>query len=340
MDLYLGFDGGQSHSLAVLADGRGHILGAGLAGPSDHLGDPGGVERLERAVIGAVRAAFASAALPIQRLRGACFALSGALQDRGRKEEILARCVDADLWVLRHDAESALAGATMGRPGVVVIAGTGSVAYGEDGRGHALLVGGWGYLMGDEGSAYWIALQALSAATKGADGRGPETSLRQELPEAAGCVDLRALQRRLYAGRVARPEIAGLTEAVGRAAGLGDRVAQAILAQAGRELARHAVAVIRRLGSCGQPMPVALIGGVFEAGERVLAPFEEHLKGAIPRACVIEPAFSSGVGALLLAYREAGIPLSEGLLIALQNTHSILSRTLECSEPEPGGVGA
>ena len=329
MDLYLGLDGGQSHSLAILADGQGHILGAGLAGPSNRLNDPRGYEGFEQAIAHAVAAAFDSAGLPEQSLKVACFALSGGWQDRARKTEILTRCTDAALCLLRHDTESALAGATMGQAGVIVIAGTGSVAYGEDGHGRELLVGGWGYLMGDEGSAYWIALQALSAATKCSDGRGPKTSLLHDLPRAVGCGDLRALQSLLYSASLARPEVANLAVAVSQAAVEGDHVAQAILAEAGHELACHAVTVISRLDLRYQAIPVAPVGGVFQAGEWVQRPFRDHLGDTTPRARVIKPAFPSVIGALLLVYREVNVPASESVLNNLRDTQPTIDHPVE-----------
>src|ERR1035441_351587 len=150
MKLYLGVDGGQSGTTAVIGDDGGRILGTGHAGPCNHAAEGEGRAKLERAVTGSVGAACAQAGLDAAAVRfeAACFGMSGGPDD---KREILAATLRVERLVVTNDAVISLAGATTTGQGIVTIAGTGSIAFGRNPAGRTARAGGWGYIFGDEG---------------------------------------------------------------------------------------------------------------------------------------------------------------------------------------------
>jgi N-acetylglucosamine kinase-like BadF-type ATPase len=305
--LFLGVDGGQSHTDALVADDRGRVLGRGRGGPSNHADEPGGRERLRRAVRESVGAALAAAGLP--DLRAVRFVVAHCAMTGGAADKIdeLRALIHADRLGVGHDAPAALAGATGGAPGIVVIAGTGSVAYGETGHGRRATVGGWGYLVGDEGGAFWIALEAIRRAARAEDALAAPTRLGPVACRALGCSTLRELAARIHAGAIDRAAVARLAPEV-EACAADDAVAAAIVEEAGRHLAALAVAVADRLGVRGGAMPVVPSGGVSRLA-RLSRAFAAALAAAWPQAQIAAPRFDAAVGALLLAYREAGLDL-------------------------------
>lgn len=315
---FLGIDGGQSHTEAVVADARGHIRGRGRSGPSNHAEQPGGRQRLARAVGESVRAALGEAKIAADpaevEFEAAHCAMTGGADF---KEEVIRSIVRARRLVVGHDAPAALAGATGAEPGIVVIAGTGSVVYGEDGRGRAVRSGGWGYLLGDEGSGYWIALEGLRRALHAEDGLDELTSLGGRALCHFNAGDFRELAAAIYAGRIDRDRLASFAVEVETAARQGDSVAQRIMSDAVSWLVRLVVACSRRL-QC-ETCKVACVGGVFR-GEMVRDLFAHELRAQLPAAHLIAPRFDPAVGALLLAYRAAGCGPTAEILSNLERT--------------------
>ncbi len=312
--LLLAVDGGQSSTLALLATPAGQVLGYGRAGPSNHLHEPGGLARLEAALRGSISAALQQAERSPAAVGYSCLGLSGG---PAVAQEIAASLLPQSAIEVHKDIVTALAGASRAQPGVIVIAGTGAVAYGEQDGGRRAIADGWGYIMGDEGSAYDIGCAALRAACRAEDGRGPETVLLQRIPAHFDLADLRAVHRAIYSHALTRPQVASLAQVVGQAAHAGDAVAQGLLAEAGHRLGKSALAVIRRLGGLATGLPVFTTGGVFEAGEFVLGPFRAVLAGECPTATIHPPRFSPVVGALLLAMRAADIQVTEQIIAAI-----------------------
>ena len=159
MKLCLGVDGGQSATKAVVGDLEGRVLGRGEGGPCNHAKEGAGRERLERGLREAVGAALAPLGLTLRttQFEAACLGMSGGPDD---KREIIAELIDAAAIEVTTDAHVALYGAVVGA-GVIVIAGTGSIALGRDAEGVVYRAGGWGYIFGDEGSAFDIVRRAL-----------------------------------------------------------------------------------------------------------------------------------------------------------------------------------
>jgi N-acetylglucosamine kinase-like BadF-type ATPase len=313
----LAVDGGQSSTLALLADFDGTILAYGRGGPSNHYNEPGGPERLASALRDSTEEALKSAGQSAETIAYVWLGMTGAHP----QAQVIAQSLFPDANVqLLHDAVTALAGASVARPGVVVIAGTGAVAYGRLDTGEEARSGGWGYLMGDEGSGYWIGVEAIRAACQASDGRGESTTLIRRIPEHLRVDDLRALHRQLYAQEVSRSAIASLASVTADAARAGDAVAVRLLQRAGQELAQAALAVIARLGRSEVGLPIYHTGGVFRAGALILDAFGAAVASRSPNSSVQAATFSPAVGALLLALRAAGVELNPQVIDQVRRT--------------------
>jgi N-acetylglucosamine kinase-like BadF-type ATPase len=304
---FLGVDGGQSSTTAVIGDETGRIAGVGRGGPCDHIGAPEGRAKFVAAIQSSVGNACAQAGLAAGtesvHFTSACFGFSGGPAD---KEAILREILPSDHTLLTDDARIALTGATAGEPGVVVIAGTGSIAFGRNSAGRTARAGGWGYLFGDEGGAFWIAREALRSALRWEEGWGVPSSLRARLLDATGARNMNHLLHRCYTAEFPRPRIASFAVLVNHAAEGGDPVAMEILHAAATELACLALAVREQLFPNGEPVLVAYSGGVF--GSRILlGRFRDRASQAGVR--VLPPVYPAAIGALLEAYRVAGVDI-------------------------------
>jgi len=302
--LVAGVDGGQSSTTAVIMNERGDILGRGAAGPSDYIDEPETSRRCADACEAAVTQALLAGAFGAEgHLDAVVVGLSGF-------EDTLhgvAPRFTTERTRFVHDAPIALAGAITSRPAVVVIAGTGSIAYGEDVNGAAVQVGGYGYLFGDEGSGFAVARAALAHAMELAD-RGLPSRLGDAALPCFNVPDLRALARAFYSRKIARPDIAGFARVVFDAARLGDPDANALVEDAARALASLASVAIERMGLMHAPVPVAFTGGV-AANLDVRARIVAHLSALPVRATVVDAQADPAVGAARLALADTGVAL-------------------------------
>jgi N-acetylglucosamine kinase-like BadF-type ATPase len=234
--------------------------------------------------------------------RAACFGMSGGPDD---KEAILAGVLRTGRLLVTHDAATALAGATAAGRGIVVIAGTGSIAFGRNAAGRSARAGGWGHIFGDEAGAFDIARQAARAALRMEEGWGPPTALRQALLEATSARSANEALHDFYSPAWPRSRVATLAPLVDAAAINGDAVALRILDAAAQDLALLAAAVRGQLWQPSDAVNLAYVGGVFQSGRllerfRILAEFEEG------NHCH-PPNHGPAEGALLEAYRSEGL---------------------------------
>jgi N-acetylglucosamine kinase-like BadF-type ATPase len=314
--MFLGVDGGQSHTEAVIADNEGNILGRGFGGQSNHAEQPGGRERLRNAIIESVSEALRQARF--SSLDEAVFEAAHCAMTGGAyyKEEVIAELIKAKILRVGHDAPAALFGATGGEAGVVAISGTGSVVYGENDKGESLTLGGWGHLLGDEGSGFWLAMQAIRLGIFGQD-RGEEMSaLTKSALEFFECETLRALALKIYGEQITRDRLAKFAERVNESAMQGDDTARRLIKNGAHYLADLVFVAIRKL-KFENEAKVATVGGMFRSS-LMRETFVEWLRNQTPNATVIKPAFNPAIGALLIAYRGAGIVLTEELLSNLE----------------------
>jgi N-acetylglucosamine kinase-like BadF-type ATPase len=300
----LGVDGGGTKTHAVILDSNLNVLGEGVAGPSNPLRV--GIAAAASAIREAVDKACDAAGWRRTDLDAAEIGLAGVRRPelRARMHEVLDVLGIRDLVVV-SDAEIAIYAATEGAPGLVVIAGTGSICCGINARGKRALAGGWGPLAGDEGSGAWIARRGLRAIAFACDGRGPATSL-----SAAACKYFRVsnpidLSTAIYAPVVTNEYLAGFGKYVIQAAKAKDRVAREILSEAGKELGLAAAAVIRNLKLERETFPVGYVGRVFASGEElVLSQLRTALLAVAPRAFLTPTKFSPAVAAARMAHER------------------------------------
>ncbi len=300
---YLGIDGGQSGTTGLLSDQNGRVLGAGQGGPCNHVATHEGRAKFFAAVGSVLGQACQAAGLDSGSLEFAsvCLGFSGGAEDK----ELYAReLIRSRKYRITHDAEIALSGATEGRPGIVIIAGTGSIAFGRDANGCTARAGGWGYLFGDEGGGFDLTRQALRSALRHEEGWGTPSTLRDRLLAATGAVSVNQLMHRFYTPEFSRPAVAALSSLVSDAAEEGDAEAQRILFDAAGQLVTYVEGVHRVIFHPMQAVPIAYIGGVFKS--RLL--LEEFVKTVRYRlACrVLPPKMGPAAGALLDALRADG----------------------------------
>ena len=299
---FLGVDGGQSGTTAMIGDETGRVLGVGHAGPCNHVTAGESQAKFRSAMRGAVGDAAQAAGIVNPRFAGACLGLSGGTAD---KSALVKEVVSAAEYSIVNDAVVALAGATAGEPGVIAIAGTGSIAFGRNAAGETARAGGWGYVFGDEGGAFDLVRQALRAALRAEEGWGAATALRPALLAATGAPDANTLLHWFYTPEFPKARIAGYAHLVDAAARDGDLAAREILHAAAQALATLVAAVRRQLFPGAELVRISYIGGAF--GSDVLRARFAMLVELEDGAALHPPAFGPAAGALIEAYRLTGL---------------------------------
>jgi N-acetylglucosamine kinase-like BadF-type ATPase len=308
MKHYIGVDGGASKTAAIVVDENSKIVGRGLAGGSNHLRV--GIEEATRNVERAVNIALVEAGIAIRNVEYAYCGIAGADHPihRQRVVEALEVFFPRGNFIVDTDARIALTGAVGFGPGIVIISGTGSVAFGRNEAGEEARSGGWGPTLGDEGSGYWIAREGLSAIVCAHDGRGFSTRMTDLLCEEYGMCSPEDLPRFVYATTTHADDIARYGKLVIEAANEGDSVAREILARGGSELAECVLAIARRLHIADNEFPVAYVGGAFHAGELLLEPMRLRIERDAPGASLRPPELPPVEGAAMMAMRTAQQP--------------------------------
>jgi N-acetylglucosamine kinase-like BadF-type ATPase len=298
----LGIDAGGTKTLCLLADDRGVILSEGR-GAGANLQAAGELE-LEKVLYQVMEAAIGDRPW---RADATCLGIAGVdREDDARTVRLIMRRISPGSRVLVvNDALIALEAGAPGAPGIVIIAGTGSIAYGRNAAGAAARAGGWGHVIGDEGSGYWIGRQALAAVVREVDGRGPKTQLTEDVLRHFGVPDATALVHVVYNREVPRKNVATLGPIVQRAAMDGDAVATQILERAAEELVLAAGSVAARLEMRGDAFPFVLAGGIFRVVPWLSEELGRRLLEVAPR-CQVQPLVEEpAVGAVSLALAEA-----------------------------------
>jgi len=337
---YLGIDGGGTKTTCAVGD-ESRLIATATAGPSNviRVGEVQARKSLQQAV----GQACAAAGITPAQVESTCVGGAGAA--RPELAEIVRRSLAEVLTTpidVVGDMQIALEAAFDDGPGVVVIAGTGSIAYGRDRQGRTVRAGGWGFAIGDEGSAHWIGRTAVSAVLRAADvadrgladrgpadrgpaDRGPAdlspAELREEPPKTGayssfaealckvwGVRSLVDLAR--VANSIPPPDFAALFPAV---AASEDEIAARVVTNAGSELAQMAMVVVNRLfpKDEGGPVRVAMTGGVFRYAALVRQVFYNELRRLEPRAEVNPQVIEPVEGALRMARRAAGRDIAD-----------------------------
>ena len=294
MTLFLGIDGGGSQTSCLIGD-ETTVLGSGSAGGSNIVRV--GEESARTALSAAIRQACTVANVDPSRIDRACVGIAGAARAEIQEaiRGIVAGLVHGHIEVV-GDTVISLAAAFGEGPGVITIAGTGSIAYGRNAQGQTARAGGWGFAISDEGSGHWIGRTALSAALRARD-EGEAPALLESARKLFGAAN----DEQLIVKANASADFAALLPAVLAAADDGDVLARRVLSLAGNELAGCTQAVIGRLFAEGEKVPVAMVGGVFRNSALVRQVFYNSVhsacRGAQVQSSVVDPV----EGALALA---------------------------------------
>ncbi len=330
MALALAVDGGGTRTRCVVLDECVRIVGVAISGPSkfDDVGLEAARANLHEAILQACRTIGSPSKIDV-----AFLGMGGVVSEADRQtvRDMLAGLefrpgvpIDID-----HDIRIALAGATLGQPGIALIAGTGSSCYGRNSAGESWRSGGWGYLLDDLGSGFYLGLEAIKATLRAHDGRGPATAMAGCVMEALGLQDLDEIMHRIYYPKLDVAGIAALAPIV-IALAPGDPVARGVIDSGCAKLAAMVAAVAHRLRFGNSPT-VAPVGGLATSGPTFREPLDRAIMQALPGARIIVPLAPPLAGAALLALAHAGIEVDSG---ALQGLGQALESVRELREPD------
>lgn len=296
----LGIDAGGTKTVCYLADESGKLLGEGRAGGANLKAEG------ELAVEKVLHTVMDQALGDRDRDVGAiCLGMAGADRDddnalvRGIMRRIGARA----RIVVVNDALVALVAGVGDAPGVVIICGTGSIAYGRS-ADRAARAGGWGHILGDEGSGYWIGRRALRAVARAADGRAPATTLTPRVLNHFAVAKPSDLIAEVYDRELRHHALAQVARLVQQARDEGDEIATQILEQAAHELVRAARSVVERLSMQEEAVQFVLAGGVFSGVPWLGEELKRRLPATAPRGQVKRLAVEPAMGAVKLALAE------------------------------------
>jgi N-acetylglucosamine kinase-like BadF-type ATPase len=298
----LGIDAGGTKTVCLLADERGKILAEGR-GPGANLHSAGELE-VEKVLHEVMEDAIGDRDITPAAI---CLGIAGVdREDEARTVRAIMRRIGHKSRVLVvNDALIALVAGARDAPGIVIIAGTGSIVYGRNLSGQAARAGGWGHMVGDEGSGYWIGREAVAAVMRAADGRGPATRLSDDILAHFSVNDVSQLPRIVYDREIPRMRVAALGPIVEGAVSAGDAVAMRILERAVDELMLGALSVATRLEMRGDAFTFYLAGGVFRVVPSLAAVLPRRLVEVAPRCQVQLLDEEPAVGAVWLALAEA-----------------------------------
>jgi len=313
---FVALDMGKTKTVAMMFDEGLNVLCSVLSGPGDITLDKEVVEaNIRRAIDSCLRVS----GLDLDGVDFIVFSWAGL---DTRRDFELAWSYVGELGypiskvVIEHDAVTAFYAVTWGEPGVAVIAGTGAIAFGMDGRGRRARSSGWGWLVGDEGSASWIALQALNAASRAYDGRGPKTTLVERIKQFFNVEDLLDIVTIIYrTDLIDISKIALLAKIVDEEAEKGDEIARSIMVKAGEELALATYNVAQKLDMLNESIIVGGVGSVFNS-RIVRKIFEEKIRELMPKAILKEPiiGYKAILGPIIIALRRLGLSVDKNVV--------------------------
>lgn len=312
MRIVVGVDGGGSKTRVLVADGRGEAIGES-EGPASAV-RPGEAEHSASVIAACVGEALAAAGVAEERPAALCVGVAGVGRPAER-EQLWRALVERDIAdevLVIPDAQVALDDAFGDGPGILLVAGTGSIAYGRGPAGESARVGGWGPVCGDEGSGAWIGRRALSVVTASLDGREPETALVGAVLTAAELNEPGELVA--WAAAATPAKLAILAATVVSVAQGGDLRANSILDLAAEELALHVRTLARQLFADERAAcPIAFAGGLLRSGSALRKRLEHRLKSFTPGAQIAPGEVRPERGAVRAALAMVGGPSNEHL---------------------------
>jgi glucosamine kinase len=300
----LGIDGGATKTLAAVLDMDSGTVHLGHGGPSNE--DAVGTQAAVKALLAAADGALERAGIADEQLAAAVMAVAGTNTDSIAHSVRSAR---TEAWIVVNDVVGAWATATGGGPGVAAISGTGSNVFGVGPSGRAWRAGGWGHLLGDEGSGYWLGAQSIAAALRDRDSSGPATALSDAAAAFFAQPSVEAVATLVYSKPLTKGEVAAFAIETAKLAEGGDEVARELYERGARALGQQIAAVIRQTGLAGgeaEAFPVGLIGSAFKAGRVFVEPLTVEVRACAPQARVTTVEMAPVGGSLILAARACG----------------------------------
>jgi len=309
--IVIGVDGGGTTTRVALATSQGDVLGIGTAGAGNF--HDVGVDVVRANIEQALSQAWQVAGEPRRQADAVFMGLGSVASEEDRNTirqvaEDLSLAYNGNIGV-DHDLRVALAGGLIGKPGIILIAGTGASCFGQAESGRAWRSGGWGPLLDDVGSSGWLGLQSMVAVVRASDGRGKSTILSDQVLEALEIKEVDQILHRVDSVGLSRREMGMLAKLVTKAAAEGDVTSQEIIAVGVDELALLIATVADKLdlpSSLGT-VPVAVTGGLTKAGEVFLNPLRTAVQHRAPACEVISPSLPPIMGAVLIALQSLGV---------------------------------
>lgn len=321
MKIVGGIDGGATKTECIIMDTKGNILGKGLAGPSNYhvIGINNTIKAIRKSVIESLKN------IGERRLDYLTIGLAGL--DTKRDFKYIRKSFQnfdlADKLDFKHDSVIALIGAHAGKPGVIIIAGTGSVAAGINRDKKYVRVGGWGYLLGDEGSAFTLGRRGLIAVLREYDGRGGSTKITRKIFDKLGINDYEDIIVKIYGAERIVEKIASLAPCITEAAKEGDSVAINIIHGEMEKVGELIYTVAKRLDMLKEDIPIAMVGGVFRAGEIVIRSLRKVLSKYRLKFKLMEPLFPPSIGAAIWSLQSIGVKINNTIIDNIKNSLKI-----------------
>jgi len=303
-NLYLGVDGGGTKTHVVLIDDKKAVVCEAFAGPLNPLrvGIETAVSNISEALNSACDSIFKSPGDIASAVIGLAGVRRADLRERVRQRIVESLEIPATKVVT--DAEIALFGTTLGKSGLVIVSGTGSICFGKNSKGKTATAGGWGPIAGDEGGGISIAKEALKAIAKALDGRGKQTSLNEVAAEYFRASTPEDLIVAIYSPQMDSKRLAGFAKHVVKTAIQGDEIAIEILSVAGYELGLAANAVIEKLGLKNETVIIGTVGSIFNAGDLITESLLSMVHSFAPNAYLQNPQLNPANAAAVMAFNN------------------------------------
>jgi glucosamine kinase len=307
-NVYIGIDGGGTHSFAVAVDSTGRRLAAAKAGSLNFFGAGLPTARRHLKKLSQSLEQQLPPKTQINRIVVGCAALFSDATN-AEKKNLCRGILPLDRTRVISDCQTACFGATLGRPGVVIIAGTGSIVVAQNEDGQHQRVGGWGHILGDEGSAYWMAVEAVKSVIAAEEGLGSKTRLGHFVRQWFKVKKLTEVVPIIHGPDFTKERFAMLASDLARKAGRRDAVFREICRRGGRALASQALTAVKLARVKTRPLPVYLVGGVLTNNALVRA----GLVAALKNSCAVriaKPSLPPLLGATAIALADARVELT------------------------------
>ena len=318
---YIGIDGGGTKTYGLIADEEGHLLSSTKRDTSNYL--QVGIEKAKDNLVGMIQELCDSQKIDMLTFDYAVLGLAGAGRQDDRDtimEALTSTGIRIPQLEIVPDFNIALAGGTLGDPGVIIISGTGSVVYGVNEFGETKRAGGWGHILADEGAGYQFGHEALIAVMRAFDGRGQSTKLTEKILKQLNLESPEKLVKWSLSEGIQKSNVAALAPCVFEAINEQDKVAEQILETAVDGIIEMVIAVAKGLGITNEPFKIVLAGGNFSHQPKFVDLLRKKLKPVAPKAIADLPRFEPVVGAILLAMKNQEVPITNEIIKNIEST--------------------